>query len=207
MIIDDVIAVSSFYQFINPLIPSCPQAVVSQQLNLVLRDFFDQTQCYVYTCQRMGVKANKKEYEITDYPTGYWPERIFSIRQYTDDTDLNGTELIAGYDWTGRINPVGFTLAVPPAEDKRLVLEPKLVLLPEFNATAIPTNLFNRFYHKIACGVLAKCQAMAKTTWADAQMAIVNQGIYDDGVNNARTRAARGWTNKTIVAKAGGRFA
>lgn len=207
MVSEDCIPISSLYNYVMPYIAGIPKVLLDQQIISTLRQFFDQTQCYQYLSRRLALKTNQTDYVITDYPTGYWPERIFSIRQYVNDEDKTGTLLVAGWDYTGNVNPVGFKLANIPTADLKNALEPTLVLLPEFTAVAMPLDIFNRFYEVIAAGVKARCQAMSKMPWTDPQQAVVNQTIYEDGINNARTRVERGWTNKTLFAKPAWRFA
>lgn len=205
--VEDSIQISKLNEYILTDITSIPTPLLYQQTISVLRHFFDQTQCYQYLCRRIALKTNQTQYEITDYPTGYWPERIFSIRQYVNEDDKTGNLLVPGYDFTGEVNPVRFKLATIPTANQTNALEVTLVLLPEFSAVAIPLDIFNRFYEVIASGIKARCQAMPKKPWSNPQQAIVNQQLYDEGINNARLRVSRTWTNKTLFAKPAWRFA
>ena len=205
--VEEMTPISRLYKHINPFVPGCPQPLIDQQIISTLRHFFDQTQCFKYICHKMTMIINQTGYTISDYPQGYWPERIDSMKMYLNDEDRQGSQLWPGYDFTGMVNPLGFVLSTIPTATRNKALEPIIVLLPEFNATVMPVDIYNRFFDPISDGVKARCYAMPKTSWSDPQQAVVNQQSYEEGVNNARTRVARKFINTPLIAQPGSRFA
>ena len=189
-----------------PDLSGCPKALIDQQLIVVLRDFFMESQIYQWTGVRISTKAGKIKYEATDYPNDYWPERVAQVVQFSDSSDTNGTKLIAGYDYIAN-GGNGIILAAKPDVGTTRALQITLVLLPLFTCTSIPTDFFNRYFKALAAGVKARCFAMPKTPWFDMQQASINQEIFNEGLLTARIQVDRGFLNDALIAKPGFRFA
>jgi len=64
---------------------------------------------------------------------------------------------------------------------------------PSRDSTTGPDFLFNDYYEDIASGAIARLCAMPKKLWSETQLAMTHAAIFEEAIQRAKMRAARGF--------------
>lgn len=202
---DTFTSISDLYEYVTPELPGCPLSVIRQKAYWAIKRFLEETQSYIYESVPVKIRTGITDYEFSEYPGEYMPDRIFDVKRFNSD-HTQYSILDCNSDYLA-LSPSAIRLSLSPVEDTVGGLVARLILVPSSCVTQIPTEIYRRCQNAICSGIKFLCFSMAKTPWADMQMAIYYNGSFEELIAKERIFQARGGLNRTIILKPGERFA
>lgn len=161
--------------FIHGMLPGCPGALIQQHANEAVRHFCNDTHCWKYTCQGIGIRADRAEYEVLCIPE---EAEIVVIEQVKINERI--LKPISEYTVTNR-NVI--ILMRTPKESIPGGLVVSVVLRPRQNTFQIDDcetfeTLWNDWNDAIRYRTLSTLQVMPGTTWTNMDQSAYNDKMY-----------------------------
>ena len=163
-----------------PEVISCPKEKALDALQSVASEFFKESRVWSYT-DAETVPAKATEFEFT-LPASAEIVEVASVR-------LNGTRCSTA-DYRLEYHTIYFHNM--PNQESTIVYE--LILRPGRYCTEVPARLMEEYGDTIIYGALAKLKAMSSgqegsIKWSDPETAKYYFELYQQGLNDAKTRA------------------
>jgi len=196
---------SAFYPDVLPDLPGAPAPMVDHYLRNAAIEFCERSKAWVVDLAPVDAVAGQMKYVLPlpiDTELAEIQEARFSSNRITPKAPAF---LVAQHgNWATEVGtPIHYThestdsiLLIPaPADTAIGAIKIRATIRPALNAAAIDDWLYSRYRFAIAAGCKALMMVMANKPWTNADLAVVNAGIFESTVTKATGAAANGFTN------------
>ena len=198
-------------EFISPYAPGVPEALINQQLWKAAENFCVRSQLWVSNVT-LNIEKDLQQYYFIDQildTDAKW-NSVFDVVKSNENAELasettrNGSAIkyINGTDYVmiRDDEDIFFVLLLSkPNKDLMNALHIRSVLKPDRKQMRMPKFILDDFAYEIAAGCLSFLQKQPRKPWTDLQSAVENNRIYISGINQARIKANRNYSNKAFI--------
>jgi len=188
---------TSFYPYIRPYVPECPNVVIDEHLAESAARFCAETQCWRVNLEAANTEAGESLYDL-DVPAGTDIEAIVSLEvdgslvtPVLDALEAPSTTL------DDRGKPTAYALfnetqvQFYPTPDGAYTFRGLIAVKPKLTATAIDEFIYRNYGRAIAYGAVASLKLVPGKAWSDPAMAAAYEGLFGKGVADAKRRTFR----------------
>ena len=191
---------TSFYPYVQPYLPGCPEIVIESHLQETAADFCADSEIWRYTIDSDFTSANTAEYEI-DVPTGSLLENVLYLNveghpiKHVSERHFNAPINADGTAIKGTPTAFSFvddaSIRFYPTPDARLTFNGVVVLKPKLSATGVEAFIFDAHSRAIASGTIAKLAEIPGKEWSNPDLAMQHRVMYERCINKAKGRDTR----------------
>ncbi len=188
----------SFYPYVLPDVPGCPDPIVDQALVLATREFCERTLIWQVDPDADTTIADVAEY---DFDTDQHQEVIEFV-----SATLNGKPLAIvaendlPADWKTSqqgLCECAFTLdrvrfTIVPTPTAAYDLTTKLIVRPSLSAPGVDDRIFDQYARQIGFGAKANLMMANNRPYSNMPLAAVNRGLFEDAIHRAALTHSRG---------------
>lgn len=178
---------SDLYQDILPHVPGCPEPLVEDAVKRVTVKFCRDSHSWKEQINDLYLIEGVDRYEIGI------PEES-ELLEICELYFKNDTPLL---DWPS-INVFGLISFDRPVKPKEHPLVVKVVLVPSKDATGVPDKIGDHYREALIHGAIGILQEIPAKDWSNPQLAMYHKGEYQNGISEARSRAANGNTKRPM---------
>jgi len=203
-------------------VPSCPRAVILDEIRNTLIDFCINTDIYVQDLTPLLTVQNVNQYEsdCLDIPVGTELNHILDIfRSSSPSTTALSKKSLTPLEAKSQIGSVSIfnfygtgkikyytqkdqeTILFAPTPEENQTLYVLYSLKPSQTATTIPNIILNEYQETIIHGTLYRLQMMKDSPWTDLQAADINKRMYDKGEALAVRKSKYGGVGAPLTVK------
>ncbi len=190
--------------------PNCPYAVALEAVRDTCIDFCDDTNFWQYDIDPMTAVSGVAEYDLDDIPAKTDVASVLTMtfqglpvypktKEWLADNVSNWkalTETRPQYfmiPQPGKFRLVGF-----PASTIANAVDVAVALKPARDATTVYDRLYVDYLPDIVNGALSRLLAMKSKTWADEDLALYYQGLYEASRGSAKIVVTKGHTRASL---------
>lgn len=197
-------SLSDFAKYVRPEVQECPELMV---LDAILRagiEFCEETKVIRQTIT-LSTVVDQAAYPLT-VETGTMPEEVIWVKR-DEFNDLTASSFVDFKEWSLDVNSgqpqyyyleAGGILMLGNIPDAIETLQVTVRVRPTYEATTLPDELLARYKEKIANRAKAILMIMVNKPWTNPQAAALNQSLFDDAVNKANLRDAKGGAQRPL---------
>jgi len=187
---------ASFYPYVQPHVPGCPEIVVETHLQEAAAEFCAVSQIWRYDIDKDYTSKNTSDYEV-EVLTNTVLEDILVM--YLDGQPLKRVS-DGHYDLpstVGTSRPMSFSIYQDeqirffPTPDGKYEFEGVAVLKPSLSATGVEDFIFETHGRSIACGAISKLAAIPGKEWTNPELAAYYKAEFYKHANDAKGRDTR----------------
>ena len=191
---------TSFYPYVQPYLPGCPEIVIEAHLQETAADFCADSEVWRYTLDTDYTSANTRDYEI-DVPTGSLLESILflqvngvpithvSERHFSMMTNADGTEVKGTPTYFSIFEDA--SIRFYPTPSSKLTFNGLAILKPKLSATGVEGFIFDAHSRAIASGTIAKLAEIPGKEWSSPDLAMQHRVMYERCIAKAKGRDTR----------------
>ena len=190
----------SFYPYIQPYVPGCPEVVIESHLKESAAEFCGKSEVWRFNIEPSYTSKNTADYEV-DVPNRAILENIIYLkidgttitpvaeRYYAPATNANGT-LPTG-------TPVRYSLLEDtsirfyPTPATKHTFTGVAVIKPSLSATGVEDFIFETHGRSIAAGAIAHISGIPNKEWSNPLLSELRQRDFDVAVCAAKGRDTR----------------
>lgn len=187
---------SSFYPYIQPYVPGCPEIIMEAHLQEAAAEFCARSEVWRYDIEPDFTNKSTSDYEI-DTPGSSVLENILVL--YVDGNAISSVS-DRHYDL-----PSTASMAAPayysiyqdtqirfyPTPDKKYTFEGTGVLKPRLDATGVEDFIFQTHGRCISYGAIAKLSIIPGKEWSNPDLATYYQMKFHKEADAAKSRDTR----------------
>ena len=191
---------SSFYPYVQPYVPGCPEVVIESHLQEAANKFCEKSEVWRFVIEPDFTSKNTSDYAI-DIPTNTVLESILylhvnglvlkpsSERFYLDQYQEDGTDV------TGR--PITYTMydnasiKLHPTPDGKYTFNGLAILKPSLSATGVEDFIFESYGRAIASGAISQLAAIPNKEWTNPDLAMMHEVRFNKEIAAAKGRDTR----------------
>lgn len=187
---------ASFYPYVQPHVPGCPEIVIENHLQEAAAEFCQISEVWRYDIDKDYTSKNTAEYDI-EVPTRAILEDILVL--YIDGlpcTRVSDKHFdFPSQTTTGR--PSYFTIYQDtqvrfyPTPDAKYEFEGVGVLKPSLSATGVEEFIYETHGRSIACGAISKLAMIPGKEWTNPELAAYYKAKFYQHANDAKGRETR----------------
>lgn len=202
---------STFYPYVQPHVPGCPEITIEAHLQESAVDFCERSGVWRYDLESDFTSRNLSDYEIF-LPNNTALENIlvlyldqFPLTKVVDSNHFMSSEAGTGRPSYYSIYQDTFVRFYPTPDDK-YTFEGVVTLKPTLDATGVEDFIYNTHGRAIACGALSKLLYIPGKEWTNPELAAYYRMKFakaaDDALGRDMARgsmrvAARGFDKPT----------
>jgi hypothetical protein len=191
---------ASFYPYVQPHVPGCPEIVMESHLQEAAAEFCMLSEVWRFDIDPDFTSRNTADYEI-DVPTNAILENILvlnlnglplkrvSDKYYTPLLDQDGKPVSGLPMYYMNLDDASIRLF--PTPDKKYTFNGRAVLKPKLSATGIEDFLFETHGRCIAYGAIARLAAIPAKEWTNPELANYYRAKFVEDTSKARGRDTR----------------
>lgn len=207
-----------FFPYVLPDVVGAPEPLVVHHIRNACIEFCEKSLILTRDHDPITVVANTVDYDL-EPPTGYLVVKV--QKAWLDNMPLDPiapdfvrepavyNRLYATYNAESASTPRGYlqkeerSISVWPKPDRKYTngLTMRVALKPTRTSTSIEDVIFEDYAEAIAQGALYRLQLSPNKAYSNAEMAAINKGLFEQGINVARQRASRGHVRSNLSVK------
>lgn len=208
----------SFFPYVLPDVVGAPEPLVVHHIRNACIEFCEKSLILTRDHDPITVIQGICDYDL-EPPGGYLVIKV--QRAWLENNPLDPiapdfvreaavyNRLFASYNAESRSTPHYYlqkderTISLWPLPDRKFVngLTLRVALKPTRTSTDIEDVIFEEYAEAIAAGALFRLQASPGKAYTNPEMAVVNKGFFEQGINVARQRASRGHVRSNLSVK------
>jgi hypothetical protein len=188
----------TFYPYLQPHVPGCPEIVIVQHLQEAAVDFCERSGVWRYDLESDFTSKSLSDYEVF-LPNNTTLENILVL--YLNDSPL--TKVVDSYHFTssgaGNGRPSYYSIYQDsfvrfyPTPDAKYTFGGVATIKPSLDATGVEDFIYNTHGRAIACGALGKLLNIPGKEWTNPELAAYYRMKFDKAADDALGRdIARG---------------
>jgi hypothetical protein len=194
---------TSFAKYVRPYVPGCPEPILLDAIKDACVEFCKRTLIFTRDIEIVTV-IGQRAY-APSLAAEEAPEQIEMIERDTyalDDSSFHEfkgdiTLRSAGTPTKYYLDENG-DIVLGPIPDAIETLAATVAIKPAEDATTVPDALLSHWSEYIAAGAKAALFGQENVEWGDPTKAASNGMAFDEGVNKALMKRARGGTRKRL---------
>jgi hypothetical protein len=199
---------ASFYPYVQPYVPGCPEIVIESHLQEAAADFCAESEVWRYTIEPDFTSNGTSDYEI-DVPKGTFLENIMylyldgniiqhvSERHFRVATNKDGSAIKGTPTYFSVLDDNSIRLY--PMPDGKYTFNGLGVLKPILSATGVETFIFTTHGRSIASGAIARLAEIPNKEWSNPELAMQHRIDFERRISSAKGRDTRR-TNLRVAA-------
>lgn len=207
-----------FFPYVLPDVVGAPEPVVVHHIRNACIEFCEKSLILTRDHDPIDVVANKVDYDL-EPPGGYLVVKV--QRAWLDNVLLDPVapdfvrepavynRLYDTYNAASASTPRGYlqkeerSISLWPKPDRAYNngLTLRVALKPTRASTSIEDVVFEDYAEVIAQGALYRLQLSPGKAYSNAEMAAINKGLFEQGINVARQRSSRGHVRSMLSVK------
>lgn len=186
----------SFYPYVQPHVPGCPDIVIETHLQEAAAEFCAKTEVWRYDIDKDYTSKNTAEYEV-EVPTNAVLEDILVLYiegQVVKRVSDRHFDLPSTYS-TSR--PSMFTIYQDsqvrfyPTPDGKYEFEGSAVIKPSLAAKGVEDFIFESHGRSIACGAIARLAYIPGKEWTNPELGAYYKAEFYRHINEVKGRETR----------------
>jgi len=206
-----------FFPYVLPDVVGAPEPLVVHHIRNACIEFCEKSLIITRDHDPITVVANTVDYDL-EPPAGYLVVKV--QKAWLDNNPLDPiapdfvreasvyNRLFSSYN-PGGSTPKGFlqkeerSISLWPMPDRKYTngLTLRVALKPTRASTTIEDVVFEDYAEVIAQGALYRLMASPGKAYTNPEMAGINKGLFDQGINVARQRATHGHVRSNLSVK------
>ena len=187
---------ASFFPYVQPSVPGCPEVVIEAHLQEAAADFCARSEVWRFNIESDFTSKNTSDYEI-DVPTGASLENILVM--YLDGLPLKrvSDRHFALSEQYGTAAPSYFSIYQDtsirfyPTPAGKHTFDGIGVLKPKLTATGVEDFIFEAHGRSIACGALYRLTSIPGKEWSNPDLAMYYKAKFYKEADEAKGRDSR----------------
>lgn len=190
----------SFYPYVQPYVPGCPEIVIESHLQEAAAEFCAKSEVWRFSIDADFTSKNTPDYEI-DVPTDAVLENILflyldglplthvSERHYSPMLNADGTAVKGTPMYYSTLDDESIRMYPTPLG--KHVFTGVGVLKPKLSATGVEDFIFETHGRSIASGAIARLAEIPNKEWTNPDLAMKNHIDFDRAICAAKGRDTR----------------
>jgi hypothetical protein len=187
---------ASFYPYVQPHLPGCPDIVIETHLQEAASEFCAKSEVWRYDIDKDFTSKNTSDYEI-EVPTGAVLEDVLVLY-------LNGQALKRvsdrHFDLPNTVSasrPTAFTIyqdtqvRLYPTPDGKYDFEGSAVIKPSLSASGVEDFIFEAHGRSIACGAIYRLALIPGKEWTNPELGAYYKAEFHRHISEAKGRETR----------------
>lgn len=189
--------------FVSNELPSCPDAVIKQQMVLALQEFCRETRCWQQTLDPIQLVSGQREYDAT-------PDNNAARVHVLDRVDCVGlgelhlmdADQQRPIDWStaqsstptrvyASADGQSFSIYPQPFGHNLPQLLVQVRLVPKLNVQEMPDEVLDKHIEAIASGTKARLMAMINRPWSNPATAGMHRTLFVSAMTDARASSGK----------------
>jgi len=207
-----------FFPYVLPDVVGAPEPLVVHHIRNACIEFCEKSMILTRDHDPITVVKGICDYDLSP-PGGYLVVKV--QRAWLDNTPLDPmapdfvreaavyNRLFSTYNTSSQSTPHYYlqkderTITVWPLPERKFQngLTLRVALKPTRSSLEVEDAIFEEYAEAIAGGALFRLQASPAKAYTNPEMAVVNKGLFDQGINVARQRASRGHVRSNLSVK------
>lgn len=207
-----------FFPYVLPDVLGAPEPLVVHHIRNACIEFCEKSLILTRDHDPLTIKAEQVDYDL-EPPKGYLVVKV--QKAWLDNSPLNPiapdfvrdasvyNRLYSSYNAASASTPNGYlqkderSISVWPKPDRDYTngLTMRVALKPTRASTSIEDVIFEDYAEAIAQGALFRLMASPGKAYTNAEMAVVNKGLFEQAMNVARQRATHGHVRSNLSVK------
>lgn len=191
---------ASFYPYVQPYVPGCPEIVIESHLQESAADFCAESEVWRYTIEPDYTSNGDSDYEI-DVTKGTLLENIMylyldgnmmqrvSERHFKPAVNKDGSAVKGTPTYFSMLDDNSIRLY--PTPDQKYTFNGLGVLKPKLSATGVESFIFDTHGRSIAAGAIARLAEIPNKEWSNPDLAMQHRIDYERKISNAKGRDTR----------------
>lgn len=188
---------SSFFPYVQPQLPGCPDIVIEAQLQESAAEFCMLSEVWRYDIDRDFTSKNTPDYKIA-VPTNSVLENILflyldgmlmrqvSDKHYTPPKDEKGETIKGRPSYFSVVGDT--TIRLYPTPDGKYSFSGTAVLKPKLTATGVEDYIFETHGRAIAAGAIARLAEIPGKEWTNGELASYYRAEFNNRASKAKGR-------------------
>jgi hypothetical protein len=191
---------TSFYPYVQPYLPGCPEIVMEAHLQETAAEFCADSEVWRYTLDTDYTSKNSSDYEI-DVPKGSLLENLLYVkvngirvdqvseRHFRAPINADGTAVTGTPTCFSILDDA--SIRFYPTPDTKLSFNGLAVIKPKLSATGVEGFIFDAHSRAIASGTIAKLAEIPGKEWSSPELAMQHRVTYERKIATAKGRDTR----------------
>jgi hypothetical protein len=187
---------ASFFPYIQPYVPGCPEIVITAHLQETAAKFLARSEIWRFDIEQDFTSKATSDYEI-DVPALSVLENVLTL--YVDDCEIKAVSdrYVDRVSTATQSRPMYYSIYQDtqirffPTPDKKYTFEGKGVLKTSLSATGVEDWIFETYGRCISYGAIALIAGIPGKEWSNPDLAVYYQMKFDKDADDAKSRDTR----------------
>ena len=190
----------SFYPYIQPYVPGCPEVVIEAHLKESAAEFCGKSEVWRFNIDPDFTNNNSADYKI-DVPSGTLLENMLffyvngnplthiSDKHFSIPINQDGSAVKGAPIYVSILNDDHVRLY--PTPDGKYTFTGVTVLKPKLSATGVEEFIYDAHGRAIASGAIARLAEIPNKEWSNPELSLQHKFEFNRGITNAKGRDTR----------------
>lgn len=202
---------STFYPYIQPHLPGCPEIVMESSLQEAAAKFLERSEVWRFEIEKDFATKNVADYPIFIPTKEAILENIYELILDGQPVSRVADKHVSSTRFTENGRPSCYTIfqdtsiRLYPTPDKRYTYSGWGVLKTKLSATGVEDWVFESHGRCISYGALAQLASIPGKEWTNLELSMYYRQRFSKEMDDARTREYRGVNSRVQAVNFAGR--